>query len=582
MSNSDPQLTPAIEASELAFSKIVVCIETKASFIINAGAGSGKTYSLVRALNYLISKKSKDLSQSSQRIACITFTNIAKEEIRKRTDSSPLILAETIHSFAWEMLKNFQSSIRSKLMLLENWQKKVIEEEISIANQIIGYEMGYSKIDENQILLSHDDVIQLFALFLSEKKFRMILKQKYPVIFIDEYQDTNKDFISGLVEWFVNQEEGLLLGFFGDPWQKIYGSNACGEISHPKLIIINKHSNFRSVQSIVDVLNSMRAELPQVVSNPGSQGDVRVFITNNWNGERRKEAHWKEDLPAAEASCAVKETISLLSQDGWDVSSSKLKILMLTHNVLASEQGYKNLSDAFDRTESFIKREDALINYFSNVIEPACKAFLEKKYGEMFASLGLMHFTIKSLKDKEKWSGEMSEMCSIRVNGTIGDALDFVLKSKLIRVPKTLIERDMKLKSFRDVTNLSEEDQSFHSRMLKVRAVPYRELSAVTDFVNEMTPFATQHGVKGAEYDNVLVVLGRGWNQYNFNQMLEWWGQGVPKGKQESFERSRNLFYVSCSRPKKNLALLFTQELSPVAINQIESWFGKDKVQDLY
>lgn len=68
--------------------------------------------------------------------------------------------------------------------------------------------------------------------------------------------------------------------------------------------------------------------------------------------------------------------------------------------------------------------------------------------------------------------------------------------------------------------------------------------------------------MKGAEFENVLVVCGRGWNQYNWNQMLEWSNTAVPDEKIDTFERNRNLFYVACSRPKKRLAILFTQQLS--------------------
>ena len=57
--------------------------------------------------------------------------------------------------------------------------------------------------------------------------------------------------------------------------------------------------------------------------------------------------------------------------------------------------------------------------------------------------------------------------------------------------------------------------------------------------------------------------------------MLEWANRGIPAGKQDTFERNRNLFYVSCSRPKHGLALLFTQELSATAITQLRAWFGE-------
>lgn len=85
--------------------------------------------------------------------------------------------------------------------------------------------------------------------------------------------------------------------------------------------------------------------------------------------------------------------------------------------------------------------------------------------------------------------------------------------------------------------------------------------------------------MKGAEFENVLVVVGRGWNQYNFGEMLEFAGaQMIPADKQDSFERNRNLFYVACSRPQKRLAILFTQALSPAALATLGNWFGVDTI----
>ncbi|WP_345799373.1 3'-5' exonuclease [Paraflavitalea sp. CAU 1676] len=83
---------------------------------------------------------------------------------------------------------------------------------------------------------------------------------------------------------------------------------------------------------------------------------------------------------------------------------------------------------------------------------------------------------------------------------------------------------------------------------------------------NDNTRFSTKHRVKGTQFDNVLIVLCRGWNHYNWKQMLEWAHDGIPADKQDTFERNRNLFYVSCSRPKHRLALLFTQEFSEISL----------------
>jgi hypothetical protein len=72
-------------------------------------------------------------------------------------------------------------------------------------------------------------------------------------------------------------------------------------------------------------------------------------------------------------------------------------------------------------------------------------------------------------------------------------------------------------------------------------------------------------------------------NQYNFNQFLEWAGSPnhIPGSKREAFERNRNLFYVTRSRPRRRLALLFTQELTPPAMATLSNWFGAGAIQEL-
>lgn len=110
----------------------------------------------------------------------------------------------------------------------------------------------------------------------------------------------------------------------------------------------------------------------------------------------------------------------------------------------------------------------------------------------------------------------------------------------------------------------------------------YQEVIHALDYIDNLTPFSTQHGVKGEEYENVLIVLGRGWNNYNWDNFLNWTKTNIPTDKKNSYERNRNLFYVSCSRAINNLALLFTQELSATSLEQLNIWFGKSNVHDLY
>ncbi|MFT8777133.1 MAG: hypothetical protein ABF893_10820 [Gluconacetobacter liquefaciens] len=66
-----------------------------------------------------------------------------------------------------------------------------------------------------------------------------------------------------------------------------------------------------------------------------------------------------------------------------------------------------------------------------------------------------------------------------------------------------------------------------------------------------------------------------------FNLLLELASNGVPVPRVEMFERNRNLFYVACSKPKKRLALLFTQQLSAAVMGKVQAWFGDAVVKGI-
>jgi DNA helicase-2/ATP-dependent DNA helicase PcrA len=570
---------PAKKAAEEARVKIQQCIAGNRHFLVEAGAGAGKTYSLVEALNYLIAKRGADLLRHNQRVACITYTNVATDEINVRTDRHPAIQTSTIHAFCWSIARDFQPLLRSEVPNLAGWPERLLETN-GVGARTIDYNLGHPKIEDDRVLLHHNDVLTLTIRLLELPKFRHILAERYPVIFIDEYQDTDRNFAEALKIHFLNDNNGPLVGFFGDHWQKIYG-NGCGKIEHPNLKVVGKNCNFRSVPRIVGCLNNMRPELPQEPEDPGAKGTVTIYHTNSWSGMRRTGQHWGGDVPAEVGHAYLNHLRSVLAAEGWDFSPVHTKILMLTHKVLAAEQGYAGIESLFPYNDAFIKKEDPCIAFFCDVVEPVCAAYACKRFGEMFELLGTRTPRIMSIADKKSWAEDMEKLLAIRATGTIGEVLDCLKKTKRPRLPEAVENREHELAIFRADQSAEEPESIVHQRQF--RALPYQEVIALDKFIDESTPFATKHGVKGAEFENVLVIFGRGWNQYNFNQFLEWAGSphNIPSDRLDAYERNRNLFYVVCSRPRKRLAVLFTQSISPAAITTLSRWFGSEAIHAL-
>ena len=562
-------LNPAEGAAQRALNEVFRCIRERKSFRLEAGAGAGKTYSLVKALQMIIEKNGSAMVRRHQQVACITYTNVATDEVTKRTDGHPAVRASTIHSFCWDLCKSFQTKLRSEVLNIPKIVEK-IDEVGEIGARRISYELGHRRVTDTEILLHHDDVLKLMVALMENPKFRRILAARFPVLFIDEYQDTDKDFAESLIRHFVETENGPLIGLFGDSWQKIYPTGA-GSIDNANLCVIGKEANFRSVPAVVNILNRIRPNLPQQVSNPAAIGSAKVYHSNNFAGQRLSGGHWGGDLPPDDAHKYLTALREVLANEGWDFSPKETKILMLTHNVLAAEQHYKQVLSVFEYNDSLLKKEDPHIAFLVDIVEPACAAFSEGKFGEMFSVIGKKVGKISSQIEKRDWVNAINRLVELRTTGTVGEVIDLLKETRKPRLPDTVLRTEQKLA-------LATREEIDASRTMKqiesLRPLPYSEIIALAEFINDHTPFSTKHGVKGAEFENVLVVLGRGWNHYNWSQFLEWFPDRFPAGKEESYVRNRNLFYVACSRPKKNLALLFTQALTPAALTTLESWFG--------
>lgn len=578
---SEDQRSPAEQAAEEARKQIIECIDRGQSFLLEAGAGAGKTYSLIETLRHLIEKQGLQLLRRHQQVACITYTNVATEEIRSRTDGHRLILSSTIHAFCWSLIKNFQPLLRAKLPELIGWSERLAEVD-NLDSRRIEYNLGHpvAKRDDSRISLGHDDVLQLTVALMEQPKFRRLLVARYPILLIDEYQDTNAAFANSIRSHLLGANERMLIGFFGDHWQKIY-DDGCGKIEHEALRTINKEANFRSAPIIVGVLNRMRPDLPQQVSDPHATGSVVVYHTNTWRGARRSGINWTGDLWPEVASKYVDSMLERLKHDGWSLNPKDTKYLFLTHRILATRQGYSNLLNVFPYADAVVKKEDPHIAFAIDILEPVAVAYENQKYGEMFAALGQEIPQLSGRDAKVEWTRDLQGLLRLRQTGTIGDVIDHLRQTRRPQVPDSVEQRENELVEHGTESVLDENAPI--NILRRLRAVKYQEVVALASFINDKTPFATKHGVKGAEFDNVLVVFGRGWSKYDFVQFLEraQFPETVPDDQMEMFERNRNLFYVVCSRPKKRLAIMFTQEVTEPALRTLVNWFGQDAIHAL-
>ena len=115
------QPNPAEAAAAAAWEVLRGCLDDGSSFVFEAGAGAGKTYSLIAALRYVLRDRTRELQRAHQQVACVTYTNVARDMIIAQTDSDPTIYCDTTHAFAWMLVSPFQKRLRELVHTLPGW-----------------------------------------------------------------------------------------------------------------------------------------------------------------------------------------------------------------------------------------------------------------------------------------------------------------------------------------------------------------------------------------------------------------------------------------------------------------------------
>ena len=527
--------------------QIIETLKTGHSFRVEAGAGSGKTYSLNRVIEWIQANKWSDYSRKKQNVVCITYTNAAVDVIAERLAKDSFILPSTIHSFAWNAIKQYQSVLIDAVTTNPDFLPD--EGDFNKVTEV-AYTLGHRYKENGIQYLYHDDVLKLFCLLLDNAKFRRVFADKYPLILIDEYQDSYKPIIDRFVDYFIAKGIGPQFGFFGDAWQTIYQSNkACGAIEHDNIDVIKKSSNFRSSPRIVQLLNDIRPDLPQKSAIDDFEGEVFVITCEDYTGPRRADRNFKNELPPEELKSRLNKVTEKIKQE--TPADEELKVLMITHKVLATQQGYEKLLDILN--DGLRDKEDPFLLFFMETVEPIYYALNTSDMQLLFDTLGIKRYPITKKAEKNKWKELQRQLDEARKKRAI-DVFEIINRTKLIPIPPKLDGW------YHLYQNTPETIYASNTSIEVFLNLDYAQFIAVKDFLHPEAQYSTEHGVKGEEYDNVIFVISKGWNQYQFETYAPMITKKavIPSGKQASFERNRNLFYVCCSRPKKRLIFFVT------------------------
>ncbi len=307
--------------------------QTEGPVLILAGAGSGKTTTIVSRLAYLI----EGVGIPASNTLTLTFTNKAAKEMKERALamiknlSYPPLLC-TFHKFGLLFLK-FHIHLLGRannFVVIDTDDKKRIIKKINaelptplIASEISRYKnslmtpddaykqaelFNYKQIAEiyreyeayllENNLVDFDDLIALtFKLLEENRELAEATSQRYQYIMIDEYQDTNELQLR-LIQKLCSAHKNICV--VGDDDQSIYGWRG----AHIRNImefdddfegakIFKLEENYRSRSPILNVANALiehnRSRLgKKLIATRGGGEDVGILNSNDENEEARK------------------------------------------------------------------------------------------------------------------------------------------------------------------------------------------------------------------------------------------------------------------------------------------------------
>ncbi|MGE8003552.1 UvrD-helicase domain-containing protein [Lysinibacillus sp. NPDC093216] len=560
-------------------SKVIDCLNNNHHFVLEAGAGAGKTYTLMQTINYIQKEYISKLNREPN-ILCITFTNVAKNEIKERINSNKGIIINTLHEFLWDFIKQFQSelikvvkeiidfekgklkikinkalnlietptkrtNVEKKRLELESDQKKLTKLENSNFNEI-KYK-GYSALYKG--IISHNDIIKITLNFLENDYFMNLFFNQFTHIFIDEFQDIDRETLLKILEKSKEFKDNLLvIGLFGDRMQQIYSSeNIEIDYASYNFEVIPKLDNYRSCKEIILANNALRNDgLEQEPKNSDVKLDKLQFILNLNPSDESLKGYLEEDF-------------------------GLYKRLFLNHREIAEELGFPSLSSVFNEEYGFmtidklLKKEDPFIYLIAELV---VEGLINYKYGSQAALLKNLSIKEFDMDYLEKLDTKLSKLLVTEPN--LSELLTFLEQNKLIRKKK-----------LNDILDYYKENDkwSFIEKLLNISVDEYEHFYYQ---VNKLTNLDTLQGVKGDEFPKVIinVRMEQSWTKYNFDKLFR---EGV--NDSASVQNAFKLFYVACTRPREALIINYicnekmeSSEIQEALFKNILKMFG-DKVE---
>jgi len=460
----------------------------------------------------------------------------------------------------------------------------------------------------SKMLISHDTLLEYSYLLISRnERLKQIICDKYPAVFVDEFQDTNPmvvKTISSIHHHALKIGHSFLVGYYGDIRQNIYDRGVGAKIFqlHKGLTPIQKEFNRRSSPKIIGVANLIR-----------NDGLIQQSIY--------------EKFPTSEVLCEVcpataRDEIVEKLCDRWKISiDNPLHCFELTNELVAKKSGFEDIYDFFKncryykRGRNYELLRDHLLAQDETKLGDVQKLlfrlldFKKKVQNDKTSINNLLQISrvhpdtkskfniinIRALVDKlHSLSGETlasyleklfefyqlgDDLYDECIRYTIAEEIDSLVSLKQYMLECLFVNADDAVLTDLELQDSSTSIDNFLNIKMDIFECWY-------DFINRTDKksdiiYHTFHSTKGLEFDNVLILLTKkfGRDKEYFSSLLKTFPEKID-AKYDSTEigAARNLFYVAVTRATKKLCVAYLadeqEQLSDVEL-QLGSVFTK-------
>ncbi len=606
------------ELNEAQFKAVTT---TEGPLLIVAGAGTGKTRTLVYRVARLV-----DIGAKPESILLLTFTRRAAASMLTRAAAladarCQRVSGGTFHSLGHSVLRKYselagvarnftvldQSDTEDLIDLLRRQVKltqgnarhfprkrtiaaifSMMVNKVQTLKQVLNNEYpqftderrnletlfkSFEDFKRTRHMLTYDDLlVRLREALESSQELRERLSDQYRYIMVDEYQDTNK-LQAQIVKLMTARHENVAV--VGDEFQSIYsfrGASHRNMLEFPKLFpsaqIIKLEENFRSTQPILDVANSIIADVKESFKKrlysriEGGQPPV-VVSARDENEQSRFVAQRIADL--REENVPLREIAVLFRSSSH---SFDLEIELGKHNIPFRKFGgmrfaeSAHIKDALAFLRVVVKPSDTLswfrsLKLIEHIGDATVYQILEHLGVERreFRSSRTKAALFKKLHNFPGRAGYQAQLVRLaRVFTTVCESkTPSEQLAAVLRFYRPLLKNkydDVQRRS-RDLEHLQSIAKRYKTAAKLLEDVALDPTEVVQNNASRngggFVTLSTVHSAKGLEWDNLFVIwMTDGWFPANRFQ-----------DEFDDFEEERRLLYVATTRAKKDLHFVY-------------------------